>query len=135
MSRFKYSDSEIDINKVFKMNQDGSTLLREDADLKTSRNAADSNIESSIELLRSLGKNKDVIKLSTEIAGKGHDRPLEHRPQLESWDKIVAQANMHELNPVTLEDIMTESEIQNAFDELDEINRQFSKKTSIILYL
>mgnify|MGYP000032459280 FL=1 len=132
MSRFKYSDSEIDINKVFKMNQDGSTLLREDADLKTSRNAADSNIESSIELLRSLGKNKDVIKLSTEIAGKGHDRPLEHRPQLESWDKIVAQANMHELNPVTLEDIMTESEIQNAFDELDEINRQFSKKTSII---
>ncbi len=39
---------------------------------------------------------------------------------------------MHEPNLVVLEDIMTESEIQSAFDELDEINKQFSRKTSII---
>ena len=132
MSRFKYSDNEMDINKVLKMNQDISASLLEDPDLKASRSVADSNIDSSLELLRSLGKKKEILKLSTEIAEKDYGRPLEHRPQLESWDEIVAQADLHEPNPVVLEDIMTEIEIQSAFDELDEINKQFSRKTSII---
>lgn len=132
MSRFKYSDDEMDINKVLKMNQDKSTSLLGDPNLKATRNKADGNIDSSLELLRSLGKDKEILKLSTEIAERGHDRPLEHRPQLESWEEIVAQANLHEPNPVVLEDIMTESEIKGAFDELDEINKQFSRKTSIV---
>lgn len=132
MSRFKYSDDEMDINKVLKMNQDISTSLLHDHDMDLSRGMADSNIDSSIELLRSLGRNKDVIKLSTEIAEKGKERKLEHRPELETWEQIVKQANLHEPNPVVLEDIMTESEIQSAFQELDEINKQFSRKTSII---
>lgn len=132
MSKFKYSDDEMDINKVLKMNQDLSTSLLNDSDLQATRNTADSNIDSSLALLRSLGKNKEILKMSTEIAEKGHDRPLEHRPQLETWEEIVKQANLHEPNPVVLEDIMTESEIESAFEELDEINKQFSRKTSII---
>lgn len=132
MSRFRYSDDEMDINKVLKMNQDTSGSLLGDSDLKASRSAADSNIDASLELLRSLGKEKEIHKLSTEIAERGHDRPLENKPQLESWNEIVAQANLHEPNPVVLEDIMTESEIQNVFAELDEINKQFSGKTSIV---
>lgn len=132
MSKFKYSDDEMDINKILKMNQDLSTSLLNDSDLQATRNTADSNIDSSLALLRSLGKNKEILKMSTEIAEKGHDRPLEHRPQLETWEEIVKQANLHEPNPVVLEDIMTESEIESAFEELDEINKQFSRKTSII---
>lgn len=132
MSKFKYSDDEMDINKVLKMNQDLSTSLLNDSDLQATRNTADSNIDSSLALLRSLGKNKEILKMSTEIAEKGHDRPLEHRPKLETWEEIVKQANLHEPNPVVLEDIMTESEIESAFEELDEINKQFSRKTSII---
>ena len=114
MSKFKYSDDEMDINKVLKMNQDLSTSLLNDSDLQATRNTADSNIDSSLALLRSLGKNKEILKMSTEIAEKGHDRPLEHRPQLETWEEIVKQANLHEPNPVVLEDIMTESEIESA---------------------
>lgn len=132
MSRFKYSGNEMDINKVLKMNQDISNSLLGDSDLKASRSAADCNIDSSLELLRSLGKKEEINKLSAEIEKKDHNRPLENRPRLESWDEIVAQANLHEPNPVVLEDIMTESEIQSAFSELDEINKQFSRKTSII---
>lgn len=132
MSRYKYSDDEMNINKILKMNQDISTLLLEDSDLEVSRSAADTNIDSSSELLCSLGRKKEIYKLFTEIEEKDHDRLLEHRPQFESWDEIVAQANLYEPNPVVLEDIMTETEIQSAFDELDEINKQFSRKTSII---
>lgn len=132
MSRFKYSDDEMDINKVLKMNQDRSKAMQENPELKEVRQKADRNIDSSLELLHSLGKEETANKLSKEIAERGHDRPLEHRPQLEKWDGLVEQADLHEPNPVVLEDIMTESEIQSAFNERDEINKQFSRKTSIV---
>lgn len=132
MSRFKYSDNEMNINKILKMNQDISTSLLKDSELNVSRGIADDNIMSSLGLLRSLGKRKDILKLSEEISEKGHDRHLENRPQLEVWDEIVAQAELQESYPIVLEDIMSESEIQSAFNELDEIKKQFSKKTSIV---
>ena len=132
MSRFKYSSDEMDINKVLKMNQDVSKSLFGDSELKRTRNSADNNIDSSLELLRSLGKNKDILKLSTEIEASKKNRSLEHKPKLESWEKIVEQANLYEPDPVVLEDIMTEAEIQSSFDELEKINNQFSRKTSIV---
>lgn len=132
MSRFKYSDDEMEVNKVLKMNQDISASLIGDPDLKAVRSAADSNIDSSLALLCALGKTGEIAGPSAKTEEKDHNRYLERRPQLESWDEIAAQANLHEPNLVVLEDIMTESEIQSAFDELDEINKQFSGKTSII---
>ncbi len=132
MSRFKYSDDEMDINKVLKMNQDILNSLSNDTDMNKSRREADSNIESSLELLKSLGKSKEILKISAEIKENTNSRKLEHRPKLEGWEQIVQQANLHEPNSVILEDIMSESEIQSAFEELDEINKLFSKKTSIV---
>ncbi len=132
MSRFKYSSDELDMNKVLKMNQDESQFMLTDQQISQTRNSADINIEASLTLLRSMGKEKEVLKLSTDIASKGKDRQLEHRPVLESWDEIVAQANLHEPTEVVLEDIMTEAEIQSAFAEVDSIEEQFSKKTSIV---
>ena len=132
MSRFKYSSDELDINKVLKMNKDVSKSLLGDSELKKTRNSADNNIDSSLERLRSLGKNKDILKLSTEIEASNKNRSLEHKPKLESWEKIVEQANLYEPDTVVLEDIMTETEIQSAFDELEKINNQFSRKTSIV---
>lgn len=132
MSRFKYSDEELDINKVLKMNQDISTAMIQDQEMGEVRQCADGNIESSLELLHSLGMGKEVLKISTEIATKDKGENIEHRPVLESWEDIVSQAYLHEPAQVVLEDIMTEKEIQSAFQELDEINRKFSKKTGIV---
>lgn len=132
MSKFKYSEDEMEINKVLKLNQDLSMSLLKDSNLQMTRSVADSNIDSSLALLRSLGKNKEILEKSIEIAEKGQNRPLENKPQLETWEDIVKQANIHEPNPVVLEDIMSDKEITSAFEELDEINKLFSKKTSII---
>ena len=132
MSRFKYSSDELDMNKVLKMNQDVSQSMLADQQISQTRNNADINIEASLTLLRSLGKEREILNLSADIASKGRDRHLEHRPVLESWEEIVDQANLHEPTEVVLEDIMTEDEIQSAFAELDSIEEQFSKKTGII---
>lgn len=132
MSRFKYSGDELDMNKVLKMNQDASQSMLTDGDMSQTRISADASIEASLALLRSLGRDRDITKLSVDVAAKEKDRPLEHRPVLESWEEIVAQANLHEPNEVDLEDIMSEAEIQSAFAELDAIEEQFSRKTSIV---
>lgn len=132
MSRFKYSDEELKVNKVIKMNQDISTSILNDKEMAKVRNSADANIDSSLELLRSLGMNKEILKMSTEIETKEKNRKLEHRPVLESWEEIVRQANLHEPKEVVIEDFMSEIEIQNTFSELDDINKKFAKKTGII---
>lgn len=132
MNKFKYSDDEMDVNKVLKMNQDISEALRNDSGLASTREQADSNIDDSMELLKSLGKNKEVDKLSTEVQSNCTDRKLEHRPEQETWESIVAQTNEYERNPVYLEDIMTAEEIADSFQELKDINKEFSNKTSIV---
>ena len=132
MSRFTYSNDELDINKVLKMNQDRSKELLHDSEMAKSRQAADANIEASMALLRSLGKGKEIEAMAKEISEKSADRILEHRPVLESWEEIVQQAERYEPRTVTLEDIMTEQEIRRSFAELGEINQQFARRTSII---
>ena len=67
MSRFQYSEQEKDLNKVLKMNQDRSLSLRNNSDMAATRQAADATIDSSLELLQSLGKVADVEKLKQEI--------------------------------------------------------------------
>lgn len=132
MSRFKYSRDELDMNKVFKMNQDVSQSILVDKAMSQTRDNADANIEASLALLRSLNYDKDIEKLSSDIIAKGKERKLEHCPVLESWEEIVAQANLHTPTEVVLEDFMSEAEIQDAFKELDIIEKQFSQKTSIV---
>lgn len=132
MSRFNYSEDELNVNKVLKMNQDLSYSLVEDKAMVDSRKQADDNIESSLDLLHLLGKNKEVMQLTSDITQKEGEKKLEHRPVLEEWNNIVRQANEYEPNAVILEDIMNEKEIESAFQELGEINRAFSRKTGII---
>ena len=66
MSRFEYTDEELKINKVLKMNQDMSKELMSDESLASTRLSADDSIASSMELLKSLGKRKEVDKLTSQ---------------------------------------------------------------------
>lgn len=131
MSRFRYTKEELEINKVLKMNQDISNSLLNDSGSKVIKKQADKNIDSSIELLRTLGKDKELIALSETVKSSSVSRKIENRPNLEKWEELVAQANRYEPNPVILEDIMTAEEIQYVFDELEIINKEFSFKTGI----
>lgn len=132
MGIFDYSSDEQRLNKILKMNQDDSVALLNDAAVLKTRAEADANIDSSVELLKSLGMVDSVQSLSSDIKAKGEGRKLEHRPVIESWDSIAREAERRIPVPVELEDIMSEAEIDAAFQERKEINRSFSKKTSII---
>ncbi len=132
MSRFSYTDKEREINKVLKMNQDISASLQKDQGTSDSRKEADLAIASCVELLRLLGKDTSDRKFSQEICRRKEDGRMEHGPKTESWDDLVKQAEESVPGETVLEDIMSEDEINAAFGELEEINREFSRKTSIV---
>lgn len=132
MSKFQYSDEEMKLNKVLKMNQDKSNALQNNTEILSSREAADFNIAAAQNLLQSLGKKAEIDSLTEAINSKKDDRKLEHRPVLDDWSEIVQQAEKYHPQLVVLEDIMTEQEIADSFAELSQINELFSKKTSII---
>ena len=127
MSQFTYSDKELEVNKVLKMNQEISCQMITDADKKESRKLADDNIEASLKLLQFLGKSVDLPQKKTQGHSSGYNKP-----PIENWDSLVHQANEFCPDVVVLEDIMTDEEINASFREAKEINRDFSQKTSII---
>ena len=122
MSDYKYSEQEIERNKVLKYNQDTSKKALESAE-KANR-TADASIEASIALLEGLG-------ISVPNFSAAPSNRIEQKPVLEDWDDIVSEASQYVPNDVTLEDLLTKEEIDKCWGELDEINAEFSHKTSI----
>lgn len=76
MRKIVYTEEELKINKVLKMNQDMSMSLLSDSGLKASRAAADDNIASSLALLESLHRNTDTACLSSQFGVKEKSRGL-----------------------------------------------------------
>lgn len=124
MGEFRYSNEELNINKVLKMNQTQSEELSNDPALHETRAAADQAIADSLALLESLGKPVNLKKAPT--------KPLKITPVEEPWEELVRQAEEEFPDRVELEDIMTEEEIARAFAEAEAINREFAQKTGIL---
>lgn len=130
MGQFKYTKGEKEINKVLKMNQ---IISKETHDsMANTRAAADSCIAESEKLLRSLGMGAKVDKAKREAHTAAQNAEFKYKPEIKSWDSLVTDANAMIPESIKLEDILTPAEIENAFQELDEINEAFSRKTSIV---
>lgn len=132
MGNFKYSKEEEKINKVLKMNMDLSESLLNDKELTSSRLSADENIKDTEQLLKSLRLHKELQEAKKQAQDRREVSKLQHRPVLESWDKISEKAEDLYSEAVTLEDILTPEEINAAFKECDEIDKEFSRRTTII---
>lgn len=131
MDLFKYTAEEKEINKVLKYNQNVSNEIINDAEMRQSRQKADGSISSSEELLFSLGYSKEILE-AKEYSLKQVSHKLEHRPQVQPWEELLEDANQCITQNITLEDILSQEEIEKAFADADEINREFSRQTSIV---
>ena len=125
MGKYNYTDKEKDFNKVLKRNQNESFSLNKEYDSQISK--LDDSINSSEELLKSLGyslpkktKLQEDKKLSAEIK------------VIPSYNSIVAKANKEINYDVELEDLLSMNEFQEAYNRLDSIHKDFSRKTSIV---
>lgn len=125
MSKYNYTDEEKDLNRVLKMNQDESFSLDKEYDSQITR--LDDSINSSEELLKSLGyslpkktKLQEGSNLSSEIK------------EIPSYNSLVTKAKNSINYDVELEDLLSNDEFQEAYNRVDSIHKEFSRKTSIV---
>lgn len=130
MGIFKYSKGEEEINKVIKLNQDLSEEIQQD--MKNTRAVADRSIADSEALLRSLGMGNEVDLALRDAKQAASSVPFTNKPEIQPWEELLKEANERYAEPIQIEDILTPEEINAAFTEADEINAEFSRKTSII---
>lgn len=124
MGRYNYTDKEKDFNKVLMLNQNESFSLDKKCSVQIDK--LDNSIKSSEELLKSLGKNlpnKTFLKKS---------RLTSEIKEVPAYESLVQKANNEIKEDIELEDLLSEKEFQEAYNRLDSINKEFSRKTSIV---
>lgn len=125
MGRYTYTDDEQRLLKVMKMNQDDSLALLNDSEMAATRNDADASIAKSTAVLKRLRRNPI---LPAEINHKA-----ETKIQMRDFESIAKEAEeKYREREIEIEDLLSEREMQNAYNNLDKINKEFSSKTSII---
>lgn len=122
MGRYTYSKTEEKILKVMKMNQDDSLELLND----TSSKECDARIAESEKLLESLGY--DISQISRNLS---NNAPTVSKIEIADFEELAKQAEKR-YSHIELEDLLTVEELNSAYSDLERINKEFSKKTSII---
>ena len=106
--------------------------MLEDSEVKTVRKKADDQIASSEELLESLGYGSDLQIAKEKAENVQEASRWGHRPEIKDWDFLLQEAGGSVPDEVTIEDILTPDEITRVYKELDEIDKAFSAKASIV---
>lgn len=104
------------------MNQDESLSMLDDTGIQGTRKRADDEISSTYQLLQELGIAKPEIPRNAQEERLNINR--------RKYSDIADEA-ASKYRTVELEDILSESEIQNAIRDLSRIEQEFSQKTSI----
>lgn len=125
MGRYYYTDSEKKLNKVLKYQQDELTEINQQ--IAALRSSCDAHISESEILLKSLGyePNQPARKTISESLGT---TPI---IVSESWEDIVQQAEERYPYDVELEDILSQAEFENAYRDLENINKEFRQSTKL----
>lgn len=132
MSKFEYSDKEKELNRVLLHNREKSEGMLGDSDMERVRDAADETTAQAEALLAALGYSQEVEEAKEKAEEAGRTGRGRHRKKEKTWEELVLEAECTTPEIVTLEDLLTQEEIDGAFKELDEINAEFSQKTSIV---
>lgn len=125
MGRYRYNKPEKELNKVLKYQQD--ELAEIDMQLTEMRASCDAQISESETLLKSLG-----YKPEPPVPGSD-SRPLPKIPAAASdaWEDMVHQAQERYPYDIALEDLLSQSEFENAYQDLEHINREFRRCTAL----
>lgn len=124
MGRYHYNKFEQDLNKVLKYQHD--ELAEIDMQIEEIKTSGDARINESEALLKSLGYEVKQVAPTHSIESQ-RSTPL----ITESWEDIVKQAEERYPCDVILEDILSQSEFENAYRDIENINREFRHCTAL----
>lgn len=124
-SRYKYSQSEKDLLRVLKMQEQdlaslGNNTAQQSDELDEIRKRVERCGQFGVNVIPK-AKVEDLPKQSLNIPKGG----------IPSWDELVERANREVPEEIILEDLLSKEEFQYCIEDVDRINNEFSHKTSI----
>lgn len=120
MGKFKYSESEKDINKVLKHHDD---ILKNTPSLKESYTKTNESIASSEALLNELGFGNGLKHLENNPSSSQRKKQVIHMP---SWEDILNDANKFVTEEVDLRSLFTEDELISNEQYLKQLREDFN---------
>lgn len=118
-SKFSYSPSEAQLIKVLKKQQD--ELAELSADAKQTKMLQTNDIENSLSLLKDLGYSNEIDSTRIELPIAANCSPL----LVNSWDRILDEANKLSSDEITLEDIFTREEVASNSQYMAFLRKEF----------
>ena len=125
MGRYRYTRSEKNFNKVLKYQQDEMDEI--DIQLAKMNSSIDTRIEESERLLKSFGYETKYL-MPVQPASAQRKNPI---LVTESWEDIVQQAEKRYPYDIVLEDVLSECEFENAYQDIENIEREFRNFTNL----
>jgi len=126
MSKYKFDETEQDILKVAKYNQDLSNNLLEET--KQLKNELSANNDKNEEFLQNIEK-----KLGIQSQNIEYKLPaiILSKSTIPDWEQLRNDAKSNIIGDVDYEDLLTTEEFANAYRHLNEIDALFEKKTGL----
>ena len=125
-SRYKYSQSERESLKVQKMQENDLNNLASETYSQTSELA---EIRKRVE---TLCKELDVTPIEKATEADLSNASLNiSRDEIPTWEELVQRAEYEIEEDIAFEDLLSKEEFQYCIDDVQRINEEFSRKTSI----
>ena len=123
----KFNENERELLNVIKYNQDLSNEV--DNSLNSIDKSLDKRISATKELLKSF--NIDISKYQNNTINDKTIKTSPNKNVEKSWDDIVKTANANGYSNTEIDDILTSEEQKKVYQNIDDINEQFSKATGL----
>lgn len=117
MSRYKYTEGEQQMNNVLVHQEQELRAIKEKRESIDARGA----IDSSIELLKSLGYGDKVAELAPTVGERKREAIV-----LRDWQDIVSDAERQVGDSCELEELFTEEELRENSEAIKLLNREFN---------
>lgn len=128
MSEFKFTDEEMELLKLAKLNQDKSDALKQEMDML--KDSWGKTVESHEKSLEDFEKCLGIVYSSSEFSSCEFVRESPHVEKL-AWESLVEEAKQYVGDDVDFENLLTQEDYAEAYRHLDEIDAAFEKKTGL----
>lgn len=131
MGRFEYTEPEKETLKVLKMQNQQLEKLTEKLNTQKQNQIEQDDLRELKERAEALLKDLDISYSQEQIDTPTPSKIQINNSDIPTWDDCVQQANKEVLLEVELEDLLSKKEFNFCIEEVDRINEEFSRKTSI----
>lgn len=131
MGRFEYTEPEKETLKVLKMQNQQLEKLTEKLNTQKQNQIGQDDLRELKERAEALLKDLDISYSQEQIDTPTPSKIQINNSDIPTWDDCVQQANKEVLLEVELEDLLSKKEFNFCIEEVDRINEEFSRKTSI----